>query len=180
MASTPAPQCWLHPCAEVRPSSIAGRGLFARAPLSAGTTVARLGGRLVSHQELQDLFAAAARQPDHPYIDTISIAETSHLVLPPRSEQSIGYSNHSCDPNLWWDGPYTLVARRDIRRDEELTNDYATSTGDPGFSLACACGAPKQCRETVTGSDWQLPELRIRYGGHWAPALLTRIAAADS
>ncbi|MEK0098624.1 SET domain-containing protein-lysine N-methyltransferase [Streptomyces sp. A475] len=175
MAPTLGPHCWLHRYAEVRPSPIAGSGLFARAPLAAGTVVARLGGRVVSHQELQDLFAAAARASVHPYIDTIAVDDSTHLALPPRTEQSIGYSNHSCDPNLWWDSSYALVARRGIRRDEELTNDYATSTWDPSFSLACACGAPKQCRAIVTGGDWRSPELRTRYGDHWVPALLSRI-----
>lgn len=178
MAPTPEPQNWLHPDAEVRLSSIAGSGLFTRAPIAAGTVVAHLGGRLISHRELQELFADAAHQPDRPYIDTIAVSETSHLVLPPRSEQSVGYSNHSCDPTLWWDGPYTLLARRDIRKDEELTSDYATSTWDPAFVMPCACRSPAVCRKVVTGNDWQLPELRVRYGSHWVPALLSRIAAA--
>ncbi|AXK34108.1 SET domain-containing protein [Streptomyces armeniacus] len=175
MAPTPDPHCRLHSHAEVRPSPIAGLGLFARAPIAAGTVVARLGGRLVSEQELQDLFTAAALQPDRPYIDTIAVTETEHLVLPPRSEQFIGYSNHDCDPNLWWEGPYDLVARRDIPTDEELTSDYATSTWDPQFVLACSCGSPADCRGTVTGNDWQLPELRTRYGNHWVPVLLSRM-----
>ncbi|WP_432987337.1 SET domain-containing protein-lysine N-methyltransferase [Dactylosporangium sp. CA-233914] len=46
-----------------------------------------------------------------------------------------GPGNHGCDPSLWWSGPYTLVARRDIAAGEELTNDYATSTADPGFRM---------------------------------------------
>lgn len=35
---------WLHPDLEVRPSTIAGRGLFATRPLDAGTEVARPSG----------------------------------------------------------------------------------------------------------------------------------------
>ncbi len=35
-----------------------------------------------------------------------------HLVLPPRRPN--GYGNHSCDPNLWWVGPYELAARTTI------------------------------------------------------------------
>ena len=59
---------------------------------------------------------------------------------------------------------------------EELTNDYATSTGDPGFTMPCRCGAT-ECRGTVTGEDWRLPQLQERYGGHWVPVLLARIRA---
>ena len=169
----PEPDCWLHPDVEVRGSAIAGRGLFTRAAIPAGTVVSRLGGRLVSTREL----AAVLAEPGRPYVDTIMVAEDAHLVLPPRRDN--GYGNHGCDPNLWWSGPYELVARRDVAAGEELTNDYAASTGDPAFRMACACGSPL-CRGTVTGGDWRLPELRERYGEHWVPALRARIAADRS
>jgi SET domain-containing protein len=172
MLDAPKPDCWLHPDIEVRPSRIAGEGLFARAPIASGTTVSRLGGRLVSSLELRELFAAVAADPERPYIDTITVTETRHLVLPPRRPS--GYGNHSCDPNLWWVGPYTLAARRDIATGDEVTNDYATSTGSADFTLDCSCGSAR-CRGTVTGDDWRLPELQERYGDHWVPALITRI-----
>jgi hypothetical protein len=59
------------------------------------------------------------------------------------------------------------VARRDIAAGEELTNDYATSTRQPGFAMACSCGSAR-CRGTITGNDWRLPSLRERYGDHWS------------
>jgi hypothetical protein len=168
----PEPDCRLHPDAEVRPSPIAGRGLFARRPIPAGTVVSRLGGRLVTTADLHELFETAAQDPARPYVDTITVDADRHLVLPPRRPN--GYGNHSCDPNLWWVGRYDLAARRDIAAGEELTNDYATSTAEPGFAMPCACDTPL-CRRTVTGTDWQLPDLQERYGHHWVPALLTRI-----
>lgn len=166
---TPEADCWLHPGVEVRVSPIAGRGLFARQPYPAGTVVSRLGGRLVSGAELRRLIA----DPEQPYVDTITVSETEHLVLPPRRPN--GYGNHSCDPNLWWVGPYELATRRAIRAGEELTNDYATSTAEPTFTMTCTCGSPL-CRGTVTGDDWRRAELRSRYGEHWIPMLLARIA----
>jgi len=171
----PRPDCWLHPDVEVRASPIAGRGLFARAFIAAGTVVSRLGGRLVDERQLRDLFAAAASDPARPYIDTITVGADLHLVLPPR--RTNGYGNHSCDPNLWWTGPFELAARHDLAAGVELTNDYATSTGQPDFALACSCGSTR-CRRTVTGDDWRRPELQARYGDHWVPALLSRIRAA--
>jgi hypothetical protein len=166
----PEPDCWLHPDVEVRHSPIAGEGLFARSPLPAGTVVSRLGGRLVTWPELEALFAR--RQPDHPYIDTITVTETLHLVLPPGRPN--GKGNHSCDPNLWWVDAYTLATRRDIGPDEELTNDYATSTGVAEFTMECRCGSAR-CRGVVTGADWRLPELHQQYGDHWVPALTDQI-----
>jgi len=79
----PEPACWLHPDLEVRPSPIAGRGLFARAAVPAGTVVSRLGGRLVSTSGLREL-VAQARDDDHQYVNTIVVDENSHLVLPPQ------------------------------------------------------------------------------------------------
>ena len=170
MIPPPEPDCRLHRAAEVRESPISGRGLFAREPIPAGTLVSRLGGRLVPEADLRRLIA----DPTTGYIDTITVTETEHLVLPPR--RANGYGNHSCDPNLWWVGPYDLAARRDIAPDEELTNDYATSTADPAFTMPCHCGTAV-CRGTVTGDDWRNPALRARYGRHWIPMLLARIEA---
>ncbi|MEZ0107489.1 hypothetical protein ABH920_001481 [Catenulispora sp. EB89] len=159
--------CWLHPDAEVRESEIEGRGLFAQAAIARGTVVSRLGGRLVTEAELREIFRTADT-----YVDTIAVTEDRHLVLPPRRPN--GYGNHSCDPNLWWHDAYTLVARRDIAADEELTNDYGTSSGLPDFRMDCRCGAGL-CRGVITGDDWRRPELRERYGEHWVPVLLERI-----
>ncbi|MFB9239078.1 SET domain-containing protein [Plantactinospora siamensis] len=174
MVEPPEPDCWLHPDVAVRPSPIAGLGLFATAVIEVGTVVSRLGGRIVSGQRLRELFDAAAGDPRRPYVDTIVVGEDRHLVLPPRRPN--GYGNHSCDPNLWWVSAYELAARRRIPIGAELTNDYAASTGDPAFTMDCSCGS-RGCRGVVTGDDWRRPELRRRYGPHWAPVLLARIAA---
>lgn len=90
----PADNCWLHPDIVVAESPIEGRGLFAAADISAATVVSRLGGRLVSGSELPRLFPEAARTAS--YVDTISVDDDLHLVLPPRRDN--GYGNHSCDP----------------------------------------------------------------------------------
>ncbi|MDT0446341.1 SET domain-containing protein [Streptomyces johnsoniae] len=175
MTKPPAPQpdCWLHPDVEPRRSPIEGTGLFALKPIPAGTSVSRLGGRLVSWPRLEELFAEAAARPDHPYIDTITVTGDWHLVMPPRRPN--GYGNHSCDPNLWWVGDYTFAARRDIPAGAEVTLDYATLTA-PAFTLTCDCGSGALCRGVVTGEDWRRAELRERYGDHWVPALAERIA----
>ncbi|MCI4061622.1 SET domain-containing protein-lysine N-methyltransferase [Micromonospora sp. R77] len=172
MIPVPEPDCWLHPDVVVGRSSIAGRGLFARVPMAAGEVVSRLGGRLVPTRQLAGLLDAAARDPARPYVDSITEGTDRHLVLPPRRPS--GYGNHSCDPNLWWVGPYELATRREIAAGEELTNDYGTSTGEPGFTMSCRCGSAL-CRGVVTGDDWRLPALRERYGEHWVPGLLARI-----
>jgi hypothetical protein len=172
VASEPEPECWLHPGVEIRRSSIAQLGLFAHTVIAPGAIVSRLGGRLVTGRELQQIFSDAAQRPDHPYVDSITVADDRHLVLPP--DQPNHYGNHSCNPNLWWADAYTLVARRLIEAGEEVTNDYATSTGEADFAMTCSCGS-SLCRGVITGADWRLPELQARYAEHWIPALLSRI-----
>ncbi|MBL7257719.1 SET domain-containing protein-lysine N-methyltransferase [Actinoplanes sp. LDG1-01] len=108
------------------------------------------------------------------YVDAINVDEDAHLVLPAGTAN--GKGNHGCDPNLWWGPPYTLVARREIAAGEELTNDYATSTGVREFEMSCRCEAAG-CRGVVTGEDWRRLDLRERYGDHWTPALLRLIRA---
>lgn len=112
---------------ELRPSAIAGLGVFATTDLDAGVAVAA------------------------------------------------GPLNHSCDPNTWFAGP-GLVTRRTIARDEELTYDYATGTAE--LTLYCHCETYR-CRQVVEGSDWQIPQLRQRYAGHFAPEVQKLIDAAQ-
>lgn len=159
---------WVHEAVVVDDSAIAGLGLFARRALRVGTVVIRVGGRLVGTDELRRLIESSGH-----YVDTLTVLEDVHLVLPAGS--TVHYGNHSCDPNLWHVGPYEIATRRPVHAGEELTVDYATQTGAPGFSMPCRCGAAA-CRGEVRSEDWRRPELQARYAGHWVPALEQRIA----
>lgn len=90
----------------------------------------------------------------------------------------LGPLNHSCDPNLRWADAHTLHTARDIRADEELTVDYATAIDDPAFVMICHCETYR-CRQVIEGTDWQIPQLRKRYAGWFAPAIQRRIRAAS-
>lgn len=166
----PPAAVWVDGRVEVRPSSVEGNGLFATAELVAGTVVVRLVGRLVSTAELTELLQAA-NAPGEPYVDTITVDEDVHLVLP--TGTTAHYGNHSCEPNLWPVGSYAIAARHDVRAGDELTLDYATTSGAPGFAMACRCGS-SLCRGEVTGDDWRRPELQAGYGDHWAPRRATK------
>jgi SET domain-containing protein len=170
----PPPACrtWIDDRLVVGDSGIDGRGLFATDLVPAGTVVMRLGGRLISSIELEFLLAAADADSGGSYVDTITVNENAHLVLPPGSR--IHFANHSCDPSLWHIGPYEITARRHLHEGDEVTIDYATHSGADGFVMACRCGS-KACRGQVTGDDWMLSELQQRYRGHWVPALQQRI-----
>ena len=100
--------------------------MFAREPIREGDVVIRLGGRLVTRDELYALFESSDE-----YVDTLSYREGIDLVMAPG--QDIHFSNHSCDPNIWHVDAFTLAARRDIAADEEVVLDYATQADDPAF-----------------------------------------------
>lgn len=170
MVEEPSSEVWSHPALSARPSAISGDGLFTGVDISAGDRLFRLGGRLVSTVELGSLIADA--NANGRYVDTITIVEGRHLVLP--TDSIVHFANHSCDPNLWHVGFYDVVARRDIRAGEELTIDYGTNSGAPGFEMRCTCGTTR-CRGVVTSEDWRLVELQHLYAGHWTPALAQRI-----
>jgi uncharacterized protein len=158
---------WIDEALIVGESPISGLGLFAADSIESGRVVIRLGGRLLSTSQLEDLIVASSQ-----YVDTLTVSEGLHLVLPPNTK--VHYGNHSCDPNLWHVGPYEIAARRLIEGGEEVTIDYGTQSGAPGFSMVCSCGA-ESCRGVVTSDDWTHNELQALYAGHWVPALEERI-----
>ena len=158
------------PKTEVRESKIHGRGLFATADISEGEVVAVKGGHIISREQLRGQVT--------PRLGPVEIQIGDDLFITPvtqgQRDGSMLYSNHSCNANLGMRGEITFVALRDIRAGEELTHDWAT-TDDDDYSLQCKCGSP-QCRGTLTGKDWQRPELQERYAGYFSAYLAEKIA----
>ena len=76
-------------------------------------------------------------------------------------------------------GATIVVALRDLAAGEEITFDYATERRQRlrRVRVHLRHGAvPRQ----VTGHDWMLPELQLRYRGYFSPYLASRIAALAS
>ena len=161
-------ESWIHPGVEIRPSALHGKGLFAKEPLNAGEIVVIWGGDYFTQAELEerDLTGKIVMQLD---VDLFSIEEPG--------DDPTYFMNHSCDPNVWMDDAITLVARRNVQCDEELTVDYALFEADEESqtSWTCSCASPL-CRKRVTGRDWRLPECQSRYQGHFLPLINRRIA----
>jgi len=162
------------PKTQVRESKIHGRGLFAIADIAQNEIVAVKGGHIVDGKTL--------RKEITPLLGPVEIQIDDDLFIAPvakeERELSMLYSNHSCDPNLGVRGEITFVAMREIRAGEELTHDWAM-TDDDAYSLECNCGAPA-CRKTLTGKDWQRPDLQKRYAGYFSAYLDRKIALLDS
>jgi hypothetical protein len=158
------------PKTEVRNSKIHGRGLFATADIARDEIAAVKGGHIVDRETLRHKVTSRLGPVEIQIDDNLFIAP----VTDEERELSMLYSNHSCDANLGIRGEITFVAMRDIPAGEELTHDWAT-TDDDEYSVKCNCGAPN-CRGTLTGKDWQRPELQQRYAGYFSTYLADKIA----
>jgi len=163
-----APLSYISPKAEVRASPIHGRGLFARGEFRAGEIVCVKGGYIFGRAEL-DRIAPALGPAEIQIADDLFIGPRH----PDEREQAMIFSNHSCDPNIGVQGQIVFVALRDIAAGEELTHDWAT-TDDDDYSMACHCGA-RSCRGTITGKDWQNPDLQRKYRGMFSWYLQRKI-----
>ena len=168
------PLSYRSPKTEVHESKIHGRGLFAIADIAKNEIVAVKGGHVVDRKTLREKIT--------PRLGPVEIQIDGDLFIAPVTEEerelSMLYSNHSCDPNLGMRGEITFVAMRDICIGEELTHDWAM-TDDDDYSIACNCGAP-DCRKTLTGKDWQRPDLQERYAGYFSAHLARKIALLES
>jgi SET domain-containing protein len=164
------PLSYLSPKTEVRESKIHGRGLFATADIAKDEIVAVKGGHIVDRNTLREKITPALGPVEIQIDDDLFIAPVSDE----ERDSSMLYLNHSCDPNLGMRGEITFVAMCDIRAGEELTHDWAM-TDDDHYSVACNCGAAN-CREILTGKDWQRPDLQKRYAGYFSAYLARKIA----
>ena len=167
------PLSYLSPKTKVRESKIHGRGLFAIADITKNEIVAVKGGHIVDRKTLREKIT--------PRFGPVEIQIDDDLFIAPVTEDerelSMLYLNHSCDPNLGVRGEITFVAICDIRAGEELTHDWAM-TDDDDYSVECNCGA-LNCRQILTGKDWQRPDLQKRYAGYFAAYLAPKIALLE-
>ena len=150
-------------------SGIEGRGLVALAPIGAGEIVAIKGGHIVTAAALRSL-------PERLQNSEIQIADGFHLVALEEAEYEpvMLFINHSCEPGVGFAGDIVLIAMRDISAGEELTTDYALFDDHDG-TMECRCGT-QSCRGTISGRDWQRPDLQRKYGSYFSSYLLRRLS----
>ena len=152
---------------EAREHPFGGCAVFARQHISKGELISLWGGKIVRKQELDPGMPRFTQR-------VLQIDEELYILTAENVEPNDCF-NHSCDPNLGFSGQIGLVAMRDIEAGEELTFDYAMSDGEPYDEFECHCGKPG-CRKKITGNDWKLPELWLKYDGYFSPYLGRRIA----
>lgn len=167
MIVMPPKEDWLSPKVEIRETPNRGRGLFAVEPITEGEPVIKWGGTYVSKEVAQQAKAEGklVMQFDE---DLYSIED--------RGESDAYFINHSCEPNVWMEGTFTLVAMRGIHVGEELTSDYTLweTDQDKVSKWECHCGSI-HCRQRITGKDWRLLDLQEKYRGHFLPLINKKI-----
>lgn len=78
-----------------------------------------------------------------------------------REAQETGIPNHSCNPNIGFDGSICYIAIRDIKKNEEILLDYAfMETEFQPFE--CKCGS-NNCRKIVKPTDRQITEIQKNF-----------------
>ena len=154
VASSSSPVGGMEVAYELRPSGIAGRGIFAREPIKRGQRVWRyeLGVSVLEHDEaslarrLQQMPTHAARVDllEHVYtwegtaVEILDDAKVwNHAV-----DHNTG--NHPDEAAGAGDG-VSSYARRDIAAGEELTDDYATFEELRWFEAMCEAHGAASC-----------------------------------
>lgn len=156
-------ESWIDPRVELRPSPMGGKGLFARDPIKEGETVIIWGGRIFTKADIK-----SGKAQKNTVVEVDEGIYLGRFLNEPKSLDD--FMNHSCNPNLWLKDEVTLVARRNIEKDEELTADYATWVSRSYWKMECHCGS-LLCRHLITGNDWKLKKLQNKYRSHFSPYL---------
>ena len=139
----------------VRQSKIHGSGVFAARAIPTGTRVIEYAGTRISAKEADRRHPT---NPDDPF-HTFFFALSSGRVIDGNEEgNDARWINHACDPNcesLEGKGGKRvyIIARRDIRRGEELNYDYGLvidekMTKTLKSQYQCRCGSAN-CRGTM-------------------------------
>lgn len=128
---------------EIRPSAIHRWGVYAAENIPRRRKVMEYTGERISRRETK---RRAEENPGLIYLFTLD----KYWTL----DGSVGgsgaeYCNHCCDPNIVTEirsGHILYIARRDIKKGEELTVDYHFAKDVE--RIPCSCGA-KTCRGTI-------------------------------
>ncbi len=155
---------------ELRESNLAGKGLFAKQKISKDELLVDFSkgpGKIINDAKANILYRK--------HIDyMLQIDFDKYFAATNKKElEEADYLNHSCGPNAGIKGSLRFVAMRDIRKNEEITFDYAMSESSD-YRFDCKCGK-KTCRKIITGDDWKLKNIQNKYKGYFSVYLKKEI-----
>jgi len=130
---------------EVRESDIHGRGLYATKNIKEGTDIIQYIGEKISKEESTRRALEWEEQARETGEGLVYIFELDDDwdIDGRLGDNPARYMNHSCDGNceaINYDGEIWIVARRDIKKGEELVYDYGYDM-EHFLDHPCKCGA---------------------------------------
>jgi len=152
---------WMNPKLIVKDTEKYGKGIFTTKNIKKGELVTVFGGHIYNLNYEKNI-------PQNIRDNGLQI--TDKLILGIIKQEEIEdaiYFNHSCNPNMGIGGQIFLIAIKNIKKNDQLTFDYAMAlSGKDRYSMKCSCG-DKNCRGKITNTDWKLPSLQKRYKGYF-------------
>lgn len=151
---------WMNPKLEVRDTGKYGKGVFAKGNIEKNEILSIFGGYVMLRSEEVKLSKGISD-------NAVKISESHVLGAKKISElEDASFFNHSCNPNAGFQGQIFLVAMRGIKKDEQITFDYAMvlskTKGVKFYKVRCLCGE-KECRNFITDNDWKISKLQKKY-----------------
>jgi len=133
------------------------KGLFAVVSIAKGEILIDLNG--------EETLSSPTRR-------SLQIGEGKHAF---GREETVGYLNHGCDPNVFLDFSCLCVrALKDIRAGEEAKINYAATEYEMHDSFRCDCGSPG-CLRMIGGFKFLTRDQQLKLKPYLAPYLLTRL-----
>ncbi|MFA6304215.1 MAG: SET domain-containing protein-lysine N-methyltransferase [Patescibacteria group bacterium] len=146
----------------VKQSAIHHTGAFAKQAIPAGTKVIEYIGEKISKSESEkrsDLSLEKSRTNPGEYGGIYIFELNDEFDLDGDIPENLArHINHSCEPNCFYqyiDGHIWIVAKRDIKEDEELTFNYGFDFDlEDYFLYPCKCGSAKCVGYILKEEDW--------------------------
>ena len=133
------------PLCKVKNSKIHGRGLYATADIEEETQIIQYVGEKITKKESTKRaleWEEQARETGEGLVYIFELDDT-YDIDGRLGENPARYMNHSCDGNceaINYDGEIWIVARKDIKKGEELVYDYGYDM-EHFLDHPCLCGA---------------------------------------
>lgn len=117
-----------------------GKGIFTGEDIPSGGLIFLVEGMMKREPYLLELY----------YIGERWLGVDRETWIEPPEQNPMYFTNHSCNPNAILEDRLKVVALRQIKKDEEITIDYALTEEDPYWKMECHC-AEQNCRGLIVG-----------------------------
>lgn len=160
------PHRWISNKAHSFQSPVQWFGVKAISDIKRDEIVMAIGGIIVSRQDIYTYREIM-------WHIGIQIHDNFWIVPSDKKEaEETGIPNHSCEPNIGFDGSICYIAMRDINKDEEIFLDYAFMETE-FHPFNCNCWS-SQCRKIIKPTDRKIKELQDKFGHYFSPYLKSK------